>query len=47
VPDLFVVGYGLDFAGMYRNLPIVGVLRPEIYARGADPTAPSGTTPAP
>lgn len=33
VPDLFVVGYGLDFAGMYRNLPIVGVLRPEIYRR--------------
>lgn len=37
VEDLFVVGYGLDFAGMYRNLPIVGVLRPEIYARGASP----------
>jgi len=36
VPDLFVVGYGLDYAGMYRNLPIVGVLKPEIYTRGAD-----------
>ena len=35
VPDLFVVGYGLDFAGMYRNLPMVGVLKPEIYTRGA------------
>jgi hypoxanthine phosphoribosyltransferase len=47
VPDLFVVGYGLDYAGMYRNLPIVGVLKPEIYARGATSAAPTGTTPAP
>ncbi|MEZ6014293.1 MAG: hypoxanthine phosphoribosyltransferase [Planctomycetota bacterium] len=42
VPDLFVVGYGLDFAGMYRNLPIVGVLKPEIYTRaGASNAAPT------
>ncbi len=27
IPDLFVVGYGLDFAGKYRNLPYIGVLR--------------------
>jgi hypoxanthine phosphoribosyltransferase len=47
VPDLFVVGYGLDYAGMYRNLPIVGVLKPEIYARGARAAAPRGTTPSP
>ena len=39
VPDLFVVGYGLDFAGMYRNLPIVGVLRPEIYRRASASTS--------
>ena len=31
VEDLFVVGYGLDFAGRYRNLPYVGSLKPEIY----------------
>lgn len=31
IPDAFVVGYGLDYAGLYRNLPYIGVLRPEIY----------------
>lgn len=31
VPDEFVVGYGFDFAHRYRNLPYVGVLRPEVY----------------
>ena len=31
VPDEFVVGYGLDYNEKYRNLPYVGVLKPEIY----------------
>jgi hypoxanthine phosphoribosyltransferase len=31
IPDEFVVGYGLDYAEVYRNLPYVGVLRPELY----------------
>lgn len=31
VPDEFVVGYGLDYKELYRNLPYVGVLKPEIY----------------
>lgn len=32
VPDEFVVGYGLDYAEVYRNLPYIGVLKPEIYS---------------
>jgi len=31
IPDVFVVGYGLDFNERYRNLPFIGVLREEVY----------------
>lgn len=33
VPDEFVVGYGLDYAQQYRNMPYIGVLKPEIYSK--------------
>ena len=32
IPDEFVVGYGLDFAEKYRNMKVIGVLKPEVYA---------------
>ena len=31
IPDQFVIGYGLDYGEVYRNLRFVGVLRPEVY----------------
>lgn len=33
VPDAFIVGYGLDYDEKYRNLPFVGVVKPEIYEK--------------
>ena len=33
VPDAFVVGYGLDYNERYRNLPYIGILKPEIYSK--------------
>jgi hypoxanthine phosphoribosyltransferase len=35
IPDDFVVGYGLDYNQIYRNLPFVGVLKPELYQHHA------------
>jgi hypoxanthine phosphoribosyltransferase len=34
IPDQFVVGYGLDYGEIYRNLKFVGVLKPEVYSGG-------------
>lgn len=33
IPDEFVVGYGLDYDEKYRNLPYIGVLKPEVYTK--------------
>jgi hypoxanthine phosphoribosyltransferase len=40
IPDQFVVGYGLDYGEVYRNLTFVGVLKPEVYAALAEDEAP-------
>jgi hypoxanthine phosphoribosyltransferase len=36
IPNEFVMGYGLDFAEQYRNVPYIGVLKPEIYEQALD-----------
>jgi hypoxanthine phosphoribosyltransferase len=41
IPDYFVVGYGLDFAEQYRNLPFVGVLHPHVYKKGCQRINPA------
>ena len=38
VPDEFVMGYGLDYAQQYRNVPYVGVLKPEVYEKKENDT---------
>lgn len=37
IPDRFVVGYGLDYAQRYRNLPYVGILKPSVYSKTESP----------
>ena len=40
IPDLFVIGYGLDYAERYRNLPFVGVLHPQVYQQAGQRAGP-------
>ena len=37
IPDQFVIGYGLDYGEVYRNLRFVGVLKPEVYGAAGEP----------
>ena len=37
IPDKFVVGYGLDYAQRYRNLPYIGILKPSVYEETTSP----------
>ncbi len=36
IPNAFVMGYGLDYAEQYRNVPYIGVLKPEVYQEGTE-----------
>jgi hypothetical protein len=38
IADAFVIGYGLDYAERYRNLPFIGTLAPHVYAAAAGPS---------
>ena len=42
IPDRFVVGYGLDYAERYRNVPYIGVLKPDVYEHDVPEIAVTG-----
>jgi hypoxanthine phosphoribosyltransferase len=42
IPDAFVIGYGLDYAERYRNLPFIGTLAPHVYGGPDGSSAPAG-----
>ena len=46
IPNRFVVGYGLDYAQRYRNLPYIGILKPSIYQDDAEPPQMHHKSPA-
>lgn len=46
IPDRFVVGYGLDYAQQYRNLPYIGILKPSVYQVDAPAPERQHTSPA-
>ncbi len=46
IPDRFVVGYGLDYAQRYRNLPYIGILKPAIYRADEPEPEHQHTSPA-
>lgn len=46
IPDKFVVGYGLDYAQRYRNLPYIGLLKPEIYENATEEPKDEHISPA-
>jgi hypoxanthine phosphoribosyltransferase len=45
IPNDYVVGYGLDYRELYRNLPFICVLKPRVYELSADAVTPLGATP--
>src|SRR5690606_40852033 len=44
IPNDFVVGYGLDYNEIYRNLPYIGVLKPEVYSAATPEERPEPST---